>query len=763
MPSRPNRVSPADCSAHGGGSKWIVDNSLKGPWSFKTKEKLLCLCEGGGMCSREDPTKQRGGNAIPGLHCNWVGEWVLAMARPWQSNVTGGGLLVDAFVKSNIGMILNLQEVGEHDNCGPGNLPKSGFTYDPDSFMAAQIGFYNFSWRDMGVPDLSKMMDIVQVMHHVVTVEKRKIAVHCHAGLGRTGLAIACYFVFSGMYDAPSAVAAVRKHRPGALQTSKQVLFVSVFEKYLAYLRCTFPVTGSTPMASPRGGAEPTAESAASTSSSTGASQASTTRRGGRAPPQQPVTQPVEVSHQRGAQVEAYASGLTIFRQAKDQASLLPQPPAGPVMRQSSSVLLDDSLPWDPATLQIIPDKFDPGWQPVPPNTYSESLRRQRNLVHGQPRRAYLHLHRFVKEAVFAVIRAAASHQQGGKQGSLAGALSELLGQIQEGAPSPSLSDKHAALKQLCQGAGGAADLQSALSKVRSSANFQAYQPLQSAPLAVVLLALDGFFSSFDPGVPCLSHQALLHITKVHTKLPFARPPNVPENVQVASAAYLMSPLSASDQELLLLMAAMMRFVARASGPGCEEDLVAIGRWVVRLMLGRSRAVAPRLEEAVLSYFWWLLLNDAAFAASILTRKQRLEIRTEANSSASSVTAAHTPPPPLLASAKAAPAPHPSQGHQAPAGGGAGSVPAPAPVAAQAAPAAAPKAPEVPSTRYLAPRGSTEDPADLLLLKHPSKLDPLPDETGSGLSTPARSSSRAGKRAKLPAMRPSLQQVVPVA
>jgi protein tyrosine phosphatase domain-containing protein 1 len=87
---------------------------------------------------------------------------MLAMARPWQEYVAKFSL-VDAFVKNNIGMILNLQEVGEHDNCGPGNLPKSGFTYDPDSFMAAQIGFYNFSWRDMGVPDLDRMMDIVQV------------------------------------------------------------------------------------------------------------------------------------------------------------------------------------------------------------------------------------------------------------------------------------------------------------------------------------------------------------------------------------------------------------------------------------------------------------------------------------------------------------------------------------------------------------------------------------------------------------------------
>lgn len=57
----------------------------------------------------------------------------------------------------------HLQEVGEHAHCGQGNLPNTGFSYDPESFMAAGIGVYNFSWRDMGVPTLHRMLDIVQV------------------------------------------------------------------------------------------------------------------------------------------------------------------------------------------------------------------------------------------------------------------------------------------------------------------------------------------------------------------------------------------------------------------------------------------------------------------------------------------------------------------------------------------------------------------------------------------------------------------------
>lgn len=84
------------------------------------------------------------------------------MARPWKSFVEKYNL-VQVFQQQRIGMILNLQEVGEHASCGPGNLPSCGFSYEAEPFMAAGVGVYNFSWRDMGVPTLDRMMDIVQV------------------------------------------------------------------------------------------------------------------------------------------------------------------------------------------------------------------------------------------------------------------------------------------------------------------------------------------------------------------------------------------------------------------------------------------------------------------------------------------------------------------------------------------------------------------------------------------------------------------------
>jgi atypical dual specificity phosphatase len=47
------------------------------------------------------------------------------------------------------------------------------------------------------------------------------VAVHCGAGLGRTGVVLACYFVAQGL-PAAKAIARVRKLRPGSIETPEQ-------------------------------------------------------------------------------------------------------------------------------------------------------------------------------------------------------------------------------------------------------------------------------------------------------------------------------------------------------------------------------------------------------------------------------------------------------------------------------------------------------------------------------------------------------------
>jgi atypical dual specificity phosphatase len=56
------------------------------------------------------------------------------------------------------------------------------------------------------------------------------VAVHCGAGLGRTGVVLACYFVERGL-TAQNAIARVRRLRPGSVETEDQAEAVEVFAR----------------------------------------------------------------------------------------------------------------------------------------------------------------------------------------------------------------------------------------------------------------------------------------------------------------------------------------------------------------------------------------------------------------------------------------------------------------------------------------------------------------------------------------------------
>jgi atypical dual specificity phosphatase len=57
-------------------------------------------------------------------------------------------------------------------------------------------------------------------------------ALHCGAGLGRTGTMLACYFVKKGM-TAPAAIAHVRRIRPGSIETPDQADVITDYARRL--------------------------------------------------------------------------------------------------------------------------------------------------------------------------------------------------------------------------------------------------------------------------------------------------------------------------------------------------------------------------------------------------------------------------------------------------------------------------------------------------------------------------------------------------
>ena len=61
------------------------------------------------------------------------------------------------------------------------------------------------------------------------------VAVHCGAGLGRTGTILACYLVSQGS-SARNAIGQVRTRRPGSIETLEQEAVIEAYEQHRAKL-----------------------------------------------------------------------------------------------------------------------------------------------------------------------------------------------------------------------------------------------------------------------------------------------------------------------------------------------------------------------------------------------------------------------------------------------------------------------------------------------------------------------------------------------
>ena len=211
------------------------------PWQLDSNEhrSLICRFCGGPSCKHEDWTRQpqhETASSIRGLHSSYILPTLIGMQRP-SSRLIALHSIHAQLVSLNVTAIINLQVAGEHSLCGDGIHPH-GFSYHPDEL--APCHHYAFGWVDMGVPSVERMMNVVQVidMH-----QRRggKVAVHCHAGYGRTGMVAACYLVFSHHYSPEVAIATVRAKREGSVQTREQQRFVQRFAAVVKAIRCHYP------------------------------------------------------------------------------------------------------------------------------------------------------------------------------------------------------------------------------------------------------------------------------------------------------------------------------------------------------------------------------------------------------------------------------------------------------------------------------------------------------------------------------------------
>lgn len=94
--------------------------------------------------------------------------------------------------------------------------------YSPSYFTALGIHHLDMEFDDGTCPALPIVKKFIRIAHEMITAKHRGIAVHCKAGLGRTGCLIGAYLIYRYGFTASEVIAFMRFMRPGMVVGPQQ-------------------------------------------------------------------------------------------------------------------------------------------------------------------------------------------------------------------------------------------------------------------------------------------------------------------------------------------------------------------------------------------------------------------------------------------------------------------------------------------------------------------------------------------------------------
>jgi atypical dual specificity phosphatase len=111
------------------------------------------------------------------------------------------------------------------------NIPSDASVYE-----SAGFSFLCLPVPDGGAPTIEQVGKFIRFVNGQIT-SHRPVAVHCQAGIGRTGTLLAAYLIYQGD-DATKAINRVRTVEKAAIETPIQILFL---EQYAQQIRKQVP------------------------------------------------------------------------------------------------------------------------------------------------------------------------------------------------------------------------------------------------------------------------------------------------------------------------------------------------------------------------------------------------------------------------------------------------------------------------------------------------------------------------------------------